>query len=80
MKLKDQLTRQSKLFDEQTKAKDIETVDVLQKYQSAVQKMHGRLKDIASKFDEGEKSRQARLRNSRKEMQHELSRIVKMNE
>ena len=67
-------------MEERSKAKDEDTVEILQKYQSAVMKMHGRLKDVAKKFDEGEKNRQARLRKARIEMEHELSRLTLMNE
>jgi len=42
--------------------------------------MHGRLKQVAQKFDEGEKNRQARLRRARKEIEHELGRLTEMNE
>lgn len=52
----------------------------MQKYQEAVQKMHGRLKQVALRFDEGEKTRQAKLRKARKEIEHELTRLTEMNE
>ena len=42
--------------------------------------MHGRLKDVAHKFDDGEKNRQAKLRKARKEMEIELVRLTEMNE
>ena len=42
--------------------------------------MHGRLKEVALKFDEGEKNRQARLRKARKSMEIELVRLTEMNE
>lgn len=42
--------------------------------------MHGRLKQVALKFDEGEQSRQAKLRKARKEMEVELTRLTNMNE
>ena len=42
--------------------------------------MHGRLKEVAQKFDDGEKNRQARLRKARKEMEYELTRLTQMNE
>lgn len=42
--------------------------------------MHGRLTKVALKFDEGEKSRQARLRKARKEIEHELARLTEMND
>ena len=42
--------------------------------------MHGNLKKVALKFDEGEKNRQARLRKARKEIEFELDRLTQMNE
>ena len=42
--------------------------------------MHGRLKDVAVKFDEGERNRQAKLRKARKEMEIELKRLTDLNE
>ena len=42
--------------------------------------MHGRLKEVALRFDEGEKNRQARLRKARKEIEVELARLADMNE
>ena len=50
------------------------------RYQEAVKKMQGRLQTLAIKFDDGEKNRQAKLRKARKEIEHELSRLTKMNE
>ena len=46
-KLKAQLCEQTSLVEERMRAKDNDTVEILQKYQTAVQKMHGRLKDVA---------------------------------
>ena len=56
-KLKMELHEKEALLEERTRVKDNETVEILQKYQTAVQKMHGRLKEVATKFDEGEKNR-----------------------
>ena len=55
--LKAQVADLSRAREEDKKAKDAETVEILQKYQDAVQKMHGRLKQVALRFDEGEKNR-----------------------
>ena len=38
--------------------------------------MHVRLKQVAIKFDEGEKNRQTKLRKARKEMEFELTRLT----
>ena len=56
-KLKTELRDQAALLEERTRAKDNDTVEILQKYQTAVMKMHNRLKEVAQKFDDGEKNR-----------------------
>ena len=53
---------------------------MLKKYQKSVLSMHGKLKQLADKFEEGEKTKNHKLRKARKQMETELLRLKDMNE
>ena len=53
---------------------------MLKKYQATVLSMHKKLKELAEKFEVGEKQKNHKLRKARKQMESELHRLKGMNE
>ena len=53
---------------------------MLKKYQATVLSMHKKLKELAEKFEAGEKHKNQKLRKARKQMEAELHRLKGMNE
>ena len=53
---------------------------MLKKYQQSVISMHGKLKGLAEKFEQGEKTKNHKLRKARKQMESELLKLKDMNE
>ena len=65
-KLKEQLKAEKQNSKQKLEECEKETEDMLKKYQKSVLSMHGKLKQLADKFEEGEKTKNHKLRKARK--------------